>query len=63
MAQDFHAAFGLGDSDRTINMVDGNGVLIGAVQALYRRVMQLEAEVEALRTATARPAAGVGKRG
>jgi hypothetical protein len=50
MAQDFHAAFGLGDSDRTINMVDANGVLIVAVQALYRWVMQLEADVEALRT-------------
>jgi hypothetical protein len=52
MAQDFHAAFGLGDSDRTINMVDANGVLMVAVQALYRRVKQLEAEVDALGTVT-----------
>ena len=49
MAQDFAAAFGLGDSDRVINMVDANGVLMVAVQALYRRVQSLEAEVAALR--------------
>jgi hypothetical protein len=49
MAQDFAAAFGLGDSDRVINMVDANGVLMVAVQALYRRVQSLEAEVATLR--------------
>jgi hypothetical protein len=49
MAQDFKAAFGLGDSDRKINLVDANGVVIVAIQALYRRVVELEAEVAALR--------------
>ncbi len=49
MAQDFAAAFGLGNDDRVINIVDANGVLMVAVQALYRRVQALEAEVEALR--------------
>jgi len=49
MAQDFAAAFGLGDSDTTINMVDANGVVMVAIQALYRRVKALEAEVAALR--------------
>ena len=49
MAQDFKAAFGLGDSDTVINMVDANGVVMVALQALYRRVLVLEAEVEALR--------------
>ena len=49
MAQDFKAAFGLGESDKMINIVDANGVLMVAVQALYRRVQALEAEVEALR--------------
>ena len=43
MAQDFKAAFGLGDDDRVINMVDAAGVLMVAVQALYRRVVELEA--------------------
>jgi hypothetical protein len=49
MAQDFAAAFGLGDSDTTINMVDANGVVMVAIQALYRRITALEAEVAALR--------------
>jgi len=49
MAQDFAAAFGLGDDDRVIDMVDANGVLTVAVQALHRRVVALEAEVADLR--------------
>lgn len=49
MAQDFAAAFGLGESDRVINVVDANGVVMVAIQALYRRVQALEAEVERLR--------------
>ena len=49
MAQDFFAAFGLGDDDRRIHLLDANGVVMVAVQALYRRVQALEAEVEALR--------------
>jgi len=55
MAQDFKAAFGLGDSDRTISTVDANGVLMVAVQALYRRLQALEAEVAALRAAPGPP--------
>jgi hypothetical protein len=31
-----------------INMVDANGVLMVAIQALYRKVQALEAQVEAL---------------
>jgi hypothetical protein len=50
MAQDFAATFGLGDNDRVINMVDANGVVMVALQALYRRVQSLEAEVASLRT-------------
>jgi hypothetical protein len=33
-AQDFHAAFGLGDSDRTITTIDGTGVALAAIQGL-----------------------------
>jgi hypothetical protein len=55
MAQDFAAAFGLGDSDKVINMVDANGVVMVAIQALYRRVQALEAEVSALRGARDEP--------
>ncbi len=50
MAQDFCAAFGLGDSDRLINMIDTNGVVMVAIQALYRKVTKLEAELAELKT-------------
>jgi hypothetical protein len=50
MAQDFAASFGLGADDRTINMLDANGVAMVAIQALYRRVQQLEAEISELRS-------------
>jgi hypothetical protein len=49
MAQDFATAFGLGSNDRRIAMVDANGVCMVSIQALYRRVIALEAEVERLR--------------
>jgi hypothetical protein len=51
MAQDFARAFGLGDDDRSINMVDANGVTMAAIQALYRRVVTLESELGQLRAA------------
>lgn len=53
MAQDFWAAFRLGDTDRMINMVDANGVALVAIQALYRRVKELEAEVAAMKKGSA----------
>jgi hypothetical protein len=46
VAQDFFAAFGLGGDDRTIAMVDGDGVALAAIQGLNAR---LEAENAALR--------------
>jgi len=55
MAQDFAATFGLGDDDTVINMVDANGVVMVALQAMYRRVVALEAEVAALRAAADPP--------
>ena len=54
MSQDFRAAFGLGSDERRIDMVDANGVLTVAVQALYRRIAALEAEVAALRSLPSR---------
>ena len=50
MAQDFAAAFGLGDNDRRINLVDANGVVMAALQALARRVGELEDELGRLST-------------
>ncbi|MGW6359600.1 hypothetical protein ACWFR5_31670 [Streptomyces sp. NPDC055092] len=49
MAQDWHAAFGLGPDDRSIHLVDVNGVAMVAVQALYRMVQTLQSEVSELR--------------
>lgn len=48
MAQDFAAAFGLGSTNRKINMVDANGVAVIAVQTLGRKVIALQAEVDRL---------------
>jgi hypothetical protein len=48
MAQDFHQAFGTGDTDTCIPTVDANGVALAAIQALYRRVSRLEEESQSL---------------
>ena len=55
-AQDFAAAFGLGDGDRAIATVDADGVALAAIQALYRALLErdqesrdLRAEIELLR--------------
>jgi hypothetical protein len=53
MAQDFFATFGLGGDDKTINLIDANGVVMVAIQALYRRVVALEAELAALKSGEA----------
>ena len=49
MAQDWHAAFGLGKGDTTIPIVDAHGVLVVAIQALRRELDELRAEVDQLR--------------
>jgi hypothetical protein len=46
VAQDFHAAFGLGSDDRTINSLDASGVALAAIQGLNTK---LEAENDTLR--------------
>jgi hypothetical protein len=62
MAQDFHAAFGLGDSDRSIGVLDASGVALASIQGLNRkletalaaeraRIATLEEELAALRRA------------
>ena len=48
MAQDWHAAFGLGKGDTTIPIVDAHGVLLVAIQALRRELGELRAEVDQL---------------
>ena len=40
MAQDFHAAFGLGDDDKMIGMQDADGVALAAIQGLNAKLEQ-----------------------
>ncbi|MEZ5285003.1 MAG: tail fiber domain-containing protein [Vicinamibacterales bacterium] len=52
-AQDFRAAFGLGDFPLRINTIDADGVALAAVQALEARTRALAAENAALSEALA----------
>ncbi len=42
MAQDFHAAFGLGVSDKLIDTIDPDGVALAAIQGLNALVQENE---------------------
>ena len=48
-AQDFQAAFGIGDDDKTIAATDGIGVALAAIQQLYRENRRLQQELETLK--------------
>lgn len=48
MAQDFAETFGLGSSDRRIEIVDASGVCMASIQALHRRLVALEDELARL---------------
>jgi Chaperone of endosialidase/Head domain of trimeric autotransporter adhesin len=48
-AQDFHAAFGLGQDPLRIGTLDADGVALAAVRALEARTRALQAELETLR--------------
>jgi len=47
MAQDFYAAFGLGQDDKHISTVDEGGVALAAIQQLYRDGLKKDAEIQA----------------
>jgi hypothetical protein len=51
VAQDFHAAFGVGNDDRTIATVDADGVALAAIQALNAKVESQREEIARLRQA------------
>lgn len=46
-AEDFHAAFGLGEDDKHIAPLDPAGVTLAAIQERHRRLEEHEAEVQA----------------
>ena len=50
MAQDFYAAFGLGNGERHIASLDTGGVALAAIQGLHEIVKERECEIEDLRT-------------
>ncbi len=59
MAQDFRAAFGLGEDEKHISAVDEEGVALAAIKALQAEVAEkdaaltkLEARVDALEAAS-----------
>ncbi len=47
-AEDFHAAFGVGEDERAINAVDGLGVAMTAIQGLHQVVQEQETLLAAL---------------
>jgi hypothetical protein len=49
MAQDFHAAFGLGTDERHIATVDADGVALAAIQGLNEKVEAKNAEITELK--------------
>ncbi len=49
MAQDFHAAFGLGESSTYISSSDADGVALAAIQGLHQLVEEKECELVELR--------------
>jgi hypothetical protein len=49
MAQDFYAAFGLGADQRRIEVADGQGVALAAIQALRELIRRQEEEIAGLR--------------
>ena len=49
MAQDFYAAFGVGEQERYISTVDADGVALAAIQGLYELLQEKDREMEELR--------------
>ncbi|MBD0318827.1 MAG: hypothetical protein ICV87_00730 [Gemmatimonadetes bacterium] len=52
-AEDFHAAFGVGVDDKSIGLLDIDGVNFAGVRALEERSTRQAAEIEALRARNA----------
>ena len=48
MAQDFYAIFGVGASDTRISTIDPPGIALAAIQGLYEKVEEKEAQIAAL---------------
>jgi hypothetical protein len=49
MAQDFMAAFGLGDNDKMIGFADAQGVAFAAIQGLHKLLQERDREIASLK--------------
>ena len=47
MAEDFHAAFALGEDDKAINSIDASGVALAAIQGLNQLLGKKDVEIQA----------------
>jgi hypothetical protein len=47
MAQDFHAAFGVGEDDKHITTIDADGVALAAIQGLHQVILENAAVISA----------------
>jgi hypothetical protein len=50
MAQDFHAAFAVGEDEHTINSLDADGVALAAIQGLHQALQEQDARIAAQAT-------------
>jgi len=48
-AQDFYAAFSLGDSDKAIATIDADGVALAAIQGLHKTIQEKDAEIKEIK--------------
>src|SRR5258708_2053819 len=49
MAQDFAALFGVGHDNKHIDIVDANGIAFAAIQGLYQKLQEKDAQIAELR--------------
>jgi len=49
-AQDFFAAFGVGEDERRISTIDADGVALAAIQALHQLNLEKDRQIERLTT-------------
>lgn len=62
MAQDFHAAFGLGEDPTGISAIDADGVALAAIQGLLQKVGSQQQRIEALEAELARRERSMARR-
>jgi len=48
MAQDFRAAFGFGDDEKHIGIVDSEGIALAAIQELYRMNLEKDKQIQGI---------------